>query len=183
MKQMLSGLFGILLMAGTPLAFSQTSTPLRAIAPISAAAPLHFNDLAEVYRYIVQTRGLGKADDEALVRALTAQSTVQQVRDSSGNWLTVIKADLVAGGTSRLASVEGNFPFYVLRQSTEGISLLGTMFGESYASGLRDGHLQFTLRLRMAAGKVRQMRFQVRGDALVNLTPLISQRAPYIADV
>jgi hypothetical protein len=165
------------------MSFGMSPPLLRTIAPVSAAAPLHFNNLTEVFRYIVQARGLGKTDDEALVRALAAGSTVQQVRDSSGNSLTVIKANLVADGTSRLASAEGNFPNYVLRESAEGISLLGTMFGESYSTNLADGHLQFTLRLRMAAGHVRQMRFQVRGEALVNLTPLKLQGAPYIADV
>ena len=180
MKHIASGLSGILLSAGASLVFSQPP-PLRTVAPVAATAALHFNDLAEVYRYIVQTRGLGKADDEALVRALVADSKVEQVRDSSGAPLTVIRADLVAGGTSRLASAQGNYPYYVLRQNAEGITLLGTMFGDGYATSRMDGHLQFTMRLRMAAGQVRQMRFQVRGEALVNLTPLKTERAPYIA--
>jgi hypothetical protein len=174
--------------AAMPSAFSydHNDSPallLRTIAPVAAASPLHFNDLTEVYRYIIERRGLGKPEDDALVGALIAGSTVKQVRDSSGKFLTVIKADLVADGRSRLASTEGNFPHYVLRQTADGITLLGTMYGESYAASLKDGHLQFTMRLRLATGQEHDMRFQVRDEALVNLTPLNSERYPYISDV
>jgi hypothetical protein len=156
--------------------------PLQTIFPVAPAAALHFNDLTEVYRYIVQTRGLGQPDDEALVRALISGSTVKQVRDNSGNTLTVIKADLVAEGASRLASAEGNLPYYVLRQNTGGVSLIGMMFGESYTVSVTDSHVQFKVKLRMSAGRVHDMRFEVRGEALVNLSPLnTGQHAPFIA--
>jgi hypothetical protein len=175
-KQTLSCLSGIFFWVTMPLAFSQ------AIPPVAAAAALHFNDLTEVYRYIVQTRGLGRPNDEALVRALISGSTVEQVPDKSGNTLTVIKANLVADGTSRLASAEGNLPYYVLRQQPGGLSLIGMMFGESYTFSVTDGHVQFKVQLRMSAGRVHDMRFEVRGEALVNMSPLKgAQHAPFIA--
>jgi hypothetical protein len=185
MKPIVSGVAGILLSAAMPLAFAQDmNTPLlRTIAPVSATAPLHFNDLTEVYRYIVQSRGLGSPDDEAVVRALIAGSTVTQVQDGAGHALTVIKADLVRDGKSGLASAEGNLPYYVLHQSAGDVTLLGTMFGDSYTSSVANGRVQFSMRLRLPAGKVRDMRFEVRDEALVNLTPIGSQRTPFIADV
>jgi hypothetical protein len=188
MKLTVVGVSGIFFCAAISAAFSHDYNDppallLRTIAPVAATPPLHFNDLADVYRYIIQSRGLGKSEDNALVGALTASSTVKQVRDSSGKFLTVMKADLVADGRSRLASPEGNFPHYVLRQGADGITLLGTMYGESYAAGIKDGHLQFTMQLRMATGQEHEMRYQVRDDALVNLTPLHSERHPYISDV
>jgi hypothetical protein len=188
MKWMLCGCAGIVLSMGAPLAFSQAVVPSLGppmapplVAPVPAGVPLQFNDLSEVYRYIVQTRGLGQAGDEALVQALAGGSTVQHVRDISGDSLTVIKAELIADGASRVASANGNYPYYVLRHSEQGFALLGVMFGQGYVTSRADGHLQFTMRLRMEAGQLRPMRFQVRGNALVNLTPLKSQTAPYIA--
>ncbi len=188
MKLAVVGVSSVFFCAVMPLAFSHdhNDSPtflLRTIAPVAVPVQLHFKDMTEVYRYIIQSRELGKPGDDELVGALAAGSTVKQVRDISGNFLTVIKADLVADGRSRLASTEGNFPHYVLRQTTDGITLLGTMYGESYAASMKDGHLQFTMRLRMATGQEHDMRFQVRDEALVNLTPLNSEPHPYISDV
>lgn len=190
MNQIRSALAGIMLGAMAPVAFAQDSalslSPplLRTDAPkLLADAHLHFNGLTEVYGYIVRSRGLGKDDEGALARAVAAGSTLEHVRDSSGRSLTVIKADLLKDGKSQLASADGNFPYYVLRPSADGLTLLGGMFGDGYATGITDGHLQFVVRLKMSAGQVRNMRFQVRGDALVNLSPIKSDRAPFIADV
>jgi hypothetical protein len=79
-----------------------------------------------------------------------------------------------------LASANGNYPFYVLRHSDRGFALLGVMFGEGYVTSLA-GHLQFTMRLRRDAGQLTPLRFQIQGNALVNLTPLKSQKAPDLA--
>jgi hypothetical protein len=184
MKRMLTVFCGILLGAATQLGFSQELIPTLgpamappAVAPVPPGIPLQFNNVSEVYRYIVQTRGLGRTDDEALMQALTAGSTVQQVKDISGELLTVIKPELIVDGTSRLAS-NGNYPYYVLRPGSQGLALLGTMFGQGYATSLTDGHLRFTMRLRTEAGKFRPMRFEVRGNSLVNLSPLNRSRRP-----
>jgi hypothetical protein len=95
----------------------------------------------------------------------------------------IIRADLVTDGTSRLASANGNYPYYVLRRDGDRLTLLGMMFGEGYATSRIHGHLQFTMRFREAAGQLRPMRFQVRGNALFNLTPLGGHTAPYIAGI
>jgi hypothetical protein len=182
MKRMLSGFGGILLCAVAPLAFPQPIAPLP-FAPKLANAPLHFNDLNEVYGYIAQNRGLGKSGDESLVHGIAVSSSVQQVKDPSGDSLMVIRADLVTDGTSRLESAAGNYPYYVLRRDGDQLTLLGTMFGAGYATSRIHGHLQFTMHFREAAGQVRPMRFQVRGKALFNLTPLGGQTAPYIAGI
>jgi hypothetical protein len=188
MKLAVVGVSSMVFCAAMPLAFSRdyNDSPtllFRTIAPVAVPSPLHFNDMTEVYRYIIRSRGLGNPGDDALVGALVAGSPVQKVRDISGKFLTVIKTDLVTDGRSRLASTEGNFPYYVLRQTADGITLLGTMYGESYTANLKDDHLQFTMRLRMATGQEHEMRFQVRDETLVNLTPLNSERHPYISDV
>jgi len=181
MKRMLSGFGGILLCMAAPSAFPQAIATLPLSPKVLAIEPLHFNDLNEVYGYIVQNRELGKSGDESLVRGLAAGSTVQQVRDTSGDSLLVIRADLVTDGTSRLASANGNYPYYVLRRDGDQLTLLGMMFGEGYATTRVHGHLQFTMRFREAAGQLRPMRFQMRGKALFNLTPLGGQITPYIA--
>lgn len=131
----------------------------------------------------MQNRELGKADDDSLVRSLAASSIVQQVRDTSGDSLMVIRPNLVTNGTSRLASASGNYPYYVLRRDGDRLALLGTMFGTGYATSHVDGHLQFTMRFREAAGLLRPMRFVVRDKSLFNLTPLSGQKTPYIAGI
>jgi hypothetical protein len=183
MKRTLSGFGGILLCMAAPSVFPQAIATLPSIPAVRAIEPLHFNNLNEVYGYILQNRELGKSDDESLVRSLAASSTVQQVKDTSGDSLLVIKADLVTDGTSRLASANGNYPYYVLHRDGDRLTLLGMMFGEGYAASRIHGHLQFTMRFREAAGQLRRMRFQVRGNALFNLTPLGGQTTPYIASI
>jgi len=183
MKRMLCGFSGILLWMAAPAAFPQAIATLPLSPKVLAIEPLHFNDLDEVYGYIVQNRELGKSGDESLVRSLAAGSTVQQVRDSSGASLMVIRADLITDGTSRLASANGNYPYYVLRRDGDQLTLLGMMFGDGYATSRIHGHLQFTMHFREAAGQLRPMRFQVRGKALLNLTPLGGRTTPYIAGI
>jgi hypothetical protein len=183
MKRMLSGFGGLLLCMAAPSAFPQAITTLPKSPALLAIEPLHFNDLNEVYGYIVQNRGLGNSGDESLVRSLAASSTVQQAKDTSGDSLLVIRADLVTSGTSRLVSANGNYPYYVLRRDGDQLVLFGMMFGEGYATSRIHGHLQFTMRFREAAGQLRPMRFQVRGKALFNLTPLGGHTTPYIAGI
>jgi hypothetical protein len=82
-----------------------------------------------------------------------------------------------------LASANGNYPYYVLRRDGDQLTLLGMMFGDGYATSRIHGHLQFTMHFREAAGQLRPMRFQVRGKALLNLTPLGGRTTPYIAGI
>jgi hypothetical protein len=118
-----------------------------------------------------------------VVAAVEASSAVGDVPGDAGGVLTLVKADLVAGGVSRMASANGNYPYYVLRRDSHGLVLLGVMFGDGYQAGTHDGRLEFTVSLHIDGGKTQPMRFRVEGDALVNLSaPAHGERFPYIAD-
>lgn len=181
---MLVGASGVFAQQVLPIPWAGTPVdPAARIAP-SAPIPRVFASLTEVYRYVVQTRGLGRPADDDLVAALEAGSTSEQLSDTSGGALTVIKADLLTDdGGSRLRSANGNYPYYVLRRDRQGLVLLGVMFGDGYQTQVRDGRMEFTMSLRTSGGSVQPMRFRVEDDVLVNLSqPLKQERFPFIAD-
>ncbi|HTY50031.1 MAG TPA: hypothetical protein VMB48_10095, partial [Steroidobacteraceae bacterium] len=108
------------ILAGAQCAFAQQVWP-PAPRPVTPR-PMVFASLTELYRYVVQTRGLGGSADDNLVAAVEASSTSEQVPDASGDALTVIKADLLTeDGGSRLRSASGNYPYYVLRRDRQGL--------------------------------------------------------------
>ena len=181
-----------LCLAGTQGVFAQQVLPGEpAVPPRPGAAipqlpvprPMVFASITELYRYVVQTRGLGGSADDDLVAAVEASSTSEQVPDASGNALTVVKADLLTDGRSRLRSASGNYPYYVLRRDRQGLVLLGVMFGDSYRTEVHDGRMEFTMSLRTSGGGTQPMRFRVEDDVLVNLSqPRGRDRFPFIAD-
>jgi len=168
------------ILAGAQCAFAQQVWP-PAPRPVTPR-PMVFASLTELYRYVVQTRGLGGSADNDLVAAVEACSTSEQVNDASAGTLIVVKADLVSDGVSRMRSASGNYPYYVLRRDSHGLMLLGVMFGDGYDAQVHDGRMEFTMSLRTPTG-TQPMRFRVEDDVLVNLsTPRNQDRFPFIAD-
>jgi len=68
------------------------------------------------------------------------------------------------------AQKNGDFPFYVLRETPQGLALMGRMFGSAYRSYIRKQHLEFRVEQHLAVNKTTKMRFRVEGDRLVDLS-------------
>jgi hypothetical protein len=144
--------------------------PARGFRPV----PFHptFHDYPAFYAFVTEARGLGAADDDELARHMASESSVVHWRDDQAEPIIVVRVELLSrDGTSRMRSGSGDYPWYVLRDTSRGLVLLGTMFGRTCESTLVAGKRQFGLDLHPAAGQTVQMRFRVDGDTLINLTP------------
>ncbi len=167
--------------AGVPDVYSPAINPIDPVSYSLAAGPAHplavnpvprvFSDLNDLFGFVAHTRGVGNADDPALVRQISAGSSVTTLHDGSNGPVLVVKANLRdRDGSSRLRSPNGNYPFYVLRSTPSGLVLLGTMFGTDYTSHFDGRALRFEMKLNTAPGKNRTLSFQVEQNSLVNLS-------------
>ncbi len=164
---------GTFLLAATPLFATDAVAPGRAMspAPFYLPPPIVFADLPEFFAFVAHSRGLGDAGDPAVPRQMSAASSVQRFHDRSRDRILVIKADLHSpDGSSRLRSPTGNYPLYVLRSTSRGLILLGTMFGTGYTAHFDGRELQFQVKLNTAAGKSRALSFRVDRNSLTNLS-------------
>jgi len=105
-------------------------------------------------------------------RQIQSDSRIDHVRDKSAEPIAVVRVELLnPGGTSKARSEEGgNSPFYVLRETSTGLVLMGRMFGRAYRSQMRGQHLEFWVELHPVADKAVQMHFRVEDNMLVNLS-------------
>ena len=133
--------------------------------------PTEFQDYSQLFARIVADRSLSRWFDESLVQRIRADSRIDRVHDRSPEPIDVVRVDLRnPDGTSRVRSENGDFPFYVLRETPKGLVLMGQMFGSAYRSYIRGQHLEFRVEQHPSAGKTEKMRFRVEGNMLVNLS-------------
>ncbi|MGH8140602.1 MAG: hypothetical protein ACREVV_20720 [Steroidobacteraceae bacterium] len=137
-------------------------------------SPAVFQDYSQLYGYIARSRGLGDAADADLTRRLATHSTVERLRnleDCSAAPIIVVRADLLdRDGTSRLRSADGSFPLYVLRETPQGLLLLGRMSGMRYRAKFLSRGLEFTVEQHRPGNKDVQARFRIEGDTLIDLS-------------
>jgi hypothetical protein len=150
---------------------------------LAVPVPLTFSDLSDLFAYVAQSRGLGRASDAELSREIASSSSVQQLRDYSTDPILVVKADLLDhNGASRLRSPNGNYPFYVLRATPTSLVLMGMMFGTAYRSHFEGKQLHFEMQLNTSPHSSKAMSYLVDEDVLINLSaplpPALSSAAP-----
>lgn len=130
--------------------------------------PLYFASQDDLFTRIAAESHLGNPQDRKFLAQLAADSRIDHLKDSSSA-LTVVQVDLRgADGTSHARSSEGNYRYYVLRDTPKGLLLLGRMYGQSYEPHLKDGFLQFDVKLQRGA-TIMSIHFRADDGALVNL--------------
>jgi hypothetical protein len=118
-------------------------------------------------------RQFGEGGDRHLLAQLQADSRIEHLRDGAGQRITVVRVDLLnADGTSRARSQDGNYTFYVLRETPGGLQVFGRMFGWRYDSHLAQHQLEFVVELHTSPTRTVPMRFRVADDTFENLSPL-----------
>ena len=150
-------------------AINRFQAPPRGI--YSPPYPTEFQDYSQLFARIVADRSLSRWFDESLVQRIRADSRIDRVHDRSPEPIDVVRVDLRnPDGTSRVRSENGDFPFYVLRETPKGLVLMGQMFGSAYRSYIRGQHLEFRVEQHLSVNKTVKMCFRVEDDVLVNLS-------------
>ena len=145
--------------------------------------PMEFPDYSRLFARIVADRGLGRAFDASLVQRIQADSRIDRVRDRSPEPIVVVRVDLRdPDGTSRVRSENGDFPFYVLRETPKGLVLMGRMFGSVYRSYIMGQDLEFRVEQHLSGKKAVTLRFRVEDDVLVNLSAPNPEWRPSVAN-
>jgi hypothetical protein len=130
-----------------------------------------FQSQADLFRYVAVDRRLGDPWDSQLLEQLQADSHASHLSDPAAGPIIVVQVDLRnADGTSRARSPDGNYAYYVLRDSPRGMALLGRMFGQRYTSRVEGDHLEFEVELHRTATQVVAMHFRVEDSTLLNLS-------------
>lgn len=138
---------------------------------LAVPIPETFPDLSYLFAYVAHSRGVGSANDSELTQEIASSSAVDELHDYSADPILVVKADLLDhAGNSRLRSPNGNYPFYVLRATSNSFVLLGVMFGTAYSTYLDGKQLHFEMQLNTSQHTTKTMSFVVNDDALVNLS-------------
>lgn len=145
--------------------------PAAAQPPIfGVASSVRFHSQEELFSWVAIERQLGDPADSKLLAKLAAGSRIEHLRDSSSA-ITVVQLGLRdAHSNSLVRSPEGNYYYYVLRDTADGQLLLGRMYGQGYSSHLNDGSLEFEVKLHRSPQETVHMRFRAGDTALVNLT-------------
>jgi len=131
-------------------------------------------DTDHVFSYIAATLHLGNANDGDLVRRLENASSVDHLHDYRGESIYAVKPELLgADGDSLVRAAEGNYPFFVFRQSEHGWVLLGQMYGTGYEWSTQTRHLVFNTTLVNGKGSRSTVRYEVNPAWLVNLDELV----------
>jgi hypothetical protein len=147
-----------------------TASAMGPVSPIAIPQP-RFQSYSELFAWIAAERSLGDPYDEHLIQQIQADSRIDRVRDRSAAPIAVVRVELLnPDGTSRARSQDGNFPFYVLRESSAGMVLMGRMFGRAYTSRMHGRNLEFQVELHPSAVKTVVMHFRVEDNRLINLS-------------
>lgn len=137
---------------------------LAAAAGPSAVQP--FAGYRELFSYIAEREEL-PTDPDAILK-LAAESSLAEVRARADESYIVVRVDFRADThVSKVRGAQGNGPFYVLRREGGRFRLLGTMFGNSYVWGSRNGNLFFTVSSHMSAEHSDTATYRVAGNVLV----------------
>jgi len=123
-----------------------------------------FADYAEFFAHVAKVCRLPTSESPLVAQQLEARSTIDRLRDYSGEPIVVVTLDL--------DSADGNYSFYVLRETSRGLRLLGEMAGRGYHVTIERGHLDFMLKVSGHDAQATPPRYQVDGDFLVNLADL-----------
>jgi len=152
--------------------------PAQAVNPFFRQAgqlsgPGVLADTDHVFSYIAETLRLGKAGDTDLVQRLEAASAIDHLHDYRGEAIYAVKPELIdTGGNSLVRGAEGNYPYFVFRQSQHGWVLLGQMSGTGYEWSTQTRHLVFNTTVLDAKGLRTTVRYEVNPAFLVNLNEL-----------
>jgi hypothetical protein len=167
-------------------AVSATSWPDPAINPfqtLPSSYPTEFQDYSQLFARILADRALGRWFDESLLQRIQADSRIDRVHDRSPEPIDVVRVDLRnPDGTSRVRSQNGDFPFYVLRETSKGLVLMGRMFGSDYRSYIKGRHLEFRVEQHLSVSKATKKRFRVEDDVLVDLSARDLKWRPSVAN-
>jgi len=173
MKMSRAGLLGLslcFLMLGSAVAQIHAVPP----APVDPRrqTPL-LADETQVFGFIAATLHLGSADDSELIHRLETSSSVDHLHDYRGEAIFVVKPELLdPSGASRVRAPDGNYPFFVFRQSEHGWLLLGQMLGRGYDWSTLTRHLIFNMSVARPHGVTSVVRYEVNSAYLVDLTEL-----------
>jgi hypothetical protein len=167
-----------------PKHFLYSAALILVAAGTTAAAPvadrlvpmlenMAFQDYEMLYGRIIAERRLGNPNDQGLVQQVQSQSTIDRFRDGSADPVAVVRVELLdQDGSSKARSKEGNYSYYVLRETSKGLTLLGRMYGSVYRSVVTSGKREFFVDLHPAAGVTTAMHYRIEGERLVNLSPV-----------
>ena len=145
--------------------------------------PTEFQGYSQLFARILADRALSRWLDESLLQRIQADSRIDRVHDRSPEPIVVVRVDLRnPDGTSRVRSKNGDFPFYVLRETPKGLVLMGRMFGSTYRSYIRGQHLEFRVEQHLSVNKTTKMRFRVEDDLLVDLSAPDLKWRPSVAN-
>ena len=160
------------LVAASAVAASSWAGPaINPFQTLPSPYPTEFQDYSQLFARILADRGLGRWFDESLLQRIQADSRIDRVHDRSPEPIDVVRVDLRnPDGASRVRSKNGDFPFYVLRETPKGLVLMGRMFGSAYRTYIRGRHLEFRVEQHLAGNKTLKMRFRVEDDVLVDLS-------------
>jgi hypothetical protein len=142
-------------------------------SPYPGAGPpqTRFDSYTQLFTWITADRDLGNPFDAHLISKVQADSHIDHVRDRSPEPIAVVRVELLnPDGTSRARSQDGNFAFYVLRESPKGMILMGRMFGSHYESRMTGRYLEFDVDLQRSGTKRVGMHFRVEENTLLNLS-------------
>lgn len=133
--------------------------------------PTEFRDYPQLFARILADRGLDRGFDQSLLPRIQADSRIDRVHDRSPEPIDVVRVDLRnPDGSSRVRTKTGDFPFYVLRETPNGLVLIGQMFGSTYSSYIRRQRLEFRVEQHLSSNTSTTMRFRVEGGVLVDLS-------------
>ena len=157
--------------ASAAAATSWADPPVNPFQTLPSPYPTEFQDYSQLFARILADRALSRWLDESLLARIQADSRIDRVHDRSSEPITVVRVDLRnPDGTSRVRSKNGDFPFYVLRETPKGLVLMGQMFGSAYRTYIRGQHLEFRVEQHLSVNKTTKMRFRVEDDVLVDLS-------------
>jgi hypothetical protein len=130
-------------------------------------------DPDHVFGYIAETLHLGKRGDADLLQRLEAASAIDHLHDYRGEAIYAVKPELIgADGESLVRGADGNYPFFVFRQSEHGWLLIGRMDGTGYDWSTQTRHLVFNTSVLTGKGSRTTVRYEVNPAYLVNLNEL-----------
>ena len=157
--------------AGAVPPTSWDDPPINPFQTLPPPYPTEFQGYSQLFARILADRALSGWLDESLPQRIQADSRIDRVHDRSPQPIDVVRVDLQdPDGTSRVRSKDGDFPFYVLRETPQGLVLMGQVFGSTYRTYIRGKHLEFEVEQHLGANKTLKTRFRVEGDVLVDLS-------------
>lgn len=174
---MLAGL-GVFLASAT-YAAPPVWPPQTTLPPIRPMTPApHLSGEEETFRFIAHELYLD--DSSQAIESMRTESSVDHLHDYRGEVILVVKPELLGvGGRSRTRAADGNYPFFVFRQSENGWFLLGQMQGTGYEWSTQSRHLVFRMSAEQSGGAPTVVRYEVNPSALVNLTLLAREEQEY----